>query len=294
MTSIGTTRRLALLGIVLALALPAVLMACGGDEPDADGERAATPRTQATETASTPVTGAATATTAPGAAPTATAAPRATATRAPLLNIGRGSAETDREALVALFNATDGENWARSGNWLSDAPLDEWDGVLFTDDNGRVTVLDLRRNQLSGEIPPELGGLANLESLFLSRNQLSGEIPLELGNLSKLYAFHLDDNQLTGEIPSWLDNLADLSTLGLAGNQLSGEIPPELGSLANLRTLNLSHNQLTGEIPPELGGLANLERLYLNHNQLSGCVPSSLQDQLDMINSNLGGLPFCP
>ena len=51
MTSAGTPRWLALLGIVLALALPAVLIACGGDSPDADGERAtATPRTEATET----------------------------------------------------------------------------------------------------------------------------------------------------------------------------------------------------------------------------------------------------
>ncbi len=47
MTSTGPAGRLALLGIALALALPAVLMACGGgDSPDADRERAATaPRT---------------------------------------------------------------------------------------------------------------------------------------------------------------------------------------------------------------------------------------------------------
>ena len=36
-----------------------------------------------------------------------------------------GSVKTDREALVALYNATDGENWYRSDNWLSDAPLGE-------------------------------------------------------------------------------------------------------------------------------------------------------------------------
>ena len=73
MTSAGTTRWLALLGIVLALALPAVLMACGSDSPDADGERTATPRTEA---ASTPATEAAASTTMPGDAPTATAAHR--------------------------------------------------------------------------------------------------------------------------------------------------------------------------------------------------------------------------
>ena len=84
--------------------------------------------------------------------------------------------ETDRETLVALYNATGGPNWRSNNNWLSDVPISQWEGVT-TDDNGRVTILTLLLNQLSGEIPPELGNLANLESLWLSRNQLSGEIP---------------------------------------------------------------------------------------------------------------------
>ena len=44
-TNRGPTRRLALLGIALALALAAVLTACGGDSPKADGGSAETPRT---------------------------------------------------------------------------------------------------------------------------------------------------------------------------------------------------------------------------------------------------------
>ena len=59
------------------------------------------------------------------------------------------STTTDREALVALYNATDGPNWDSSGNWLSDVPIGEWFGVT-TDDNGRVTELRLGDNQLSG------------------------------------------------------------------------------------------------------------------------------------------------
>ena len=61
---------------------------------------------------------------------TATDAPgTAAATAPPAVS---GSAETDREALVALYNATNGENWFRSDNWLSDAPLGEWYGVNTT------------------------------------------------------------------------------------------------------------------------------------------------------------------
>ena len=132
------------------------------------------------------------------------------------------SPETDREALVARYNATDGPNWNRNDNWLGDVPIGEWSGVS-TDDRGRVTELDLSSNQLSGEMPPELGNLGNLKSMDLSHNRLSGEIPPELGNLANLEWLGLHANRLTGEIPPELGNLANLQELYLGGNQLSGE-----------------------------------------------------------------------
>ena len=82
----------------------------------------------------------------------------------------------DRAVLVELYNATDGANWADNTNWLSDEPMREWHGVT-TDDEGRVAELSLSDNQLTGEIPTELGNLSNLQSLDLGGNQLTGEIP---------------------------------------------------------------------------------------------------------------------
>ena len=46
--------------------------------------------------------------------------------------------------------------------------------------------LYLHNNQLTGEIPPELGDLSNLRWLRLFNNQLTGEIPVELGSLTNL------------------------------------------------------------------------------------------------------------
>ena len=157
------------------------------------------------------------------------------------------SPETDREALVALFHATGGEHWNYNENWLSDAPIGECIGV-FTKE-GRVSQLHIRRNGLSGEIPPELGNLTKLFWLSLRYNELSGEIPAELGNLIKLKALQLDHNKLSGEIPAELGNLFHLEELDLSHNELSGEIPPELGDLVNLRWLELNGNELSGEIP---------------------------------------------
>ena len=186
-----------------------------------------------------------------------------------------GDAATDRAALVALYNATDGANWHNNGNWLSNAPMGVWHGVT-TDSDGRVTHLDLQRNQLTGEIPAELGSLTNLTDLRLTFNQLTGEIPAELGSLTNLERLGLYDNRLTGGIPAELGSLTNLEGLSLSGNQLTGGIPAEFGSLTNLESLDLSFNQLTGEIPAEFGSLTNLIELGLNDNQLTGEIPAWL------------------
>ena len=70
---------------------------------------------------------------------------------------------------------------------------------------------------MTGEIPGELGGLANLQTLNLYGNQLTGEIPGELGGLANLQTLWLSGNQLTGCIPQNLRRIEtnDLSQLGL-------------------------------------------------------------------------------
>ena len=83
------------------------------------------------------------------------------------------SAAVDRDVLVTLYHATDGDNWLKNDNWLTGAPLDQWHGVA-TDEDGRVTELDLTQNELSGKIPPELANLSNLKELYFDQNQLSG------------------------------------------------------------------------------------------------------------------------
>ena len=175
------------------------------------------------------------------------------------------TAESDRAALVALYHATNGPNWKQNRGWLSAAPIGEWFGVT-SDQNGRVSGLNLNGNWLSGEIPPELGNLSYLQHLFLSRNQLIGEIPAELGDLSNLVF------------------------LTLSANQLSGEIPPELGKPSYLTILYLSQNQLNGNIPPQLGNLSFLRYLVIEENQLTGCIPSGLRQIQDI---RFVGLPFC-
>ncbi len=138
----------------------------------------------------------------------------------------------DRAVLVQVHTATGGANWTDDTNWLSVDLTREWYGVT-NDANGRTNGLFLTDNQLTGQIPSELGSLTNLESLYLNYNQLTGEIPSELGRLTNLTALRLDGNQLTGEIPAELSHLTNLTVLRLAGNQLTGCVPDGLQDVAD-------------------------------------------------------------
>ena len=182
-----------------------------------------------------------------------------------------------RAALVAFYKATNGDNWTDNTNWLSELPLHRWKGVV-TNDSFRVTRIILEKNHLSGELPPELSDLTELESLRLKRNRLTGTIPSVLGGMDSLRRVDLTDNQLTGEIPAELGNAVSLSRLLLDNNQLTGEIPAELGNAVKLNWLQLGNNQLTGEIPPELGRVSSLLRLHLYSNRLTGEIPPELGD----------------
>ena len=200
-------------------------------------------------------------------------------------------AVSERQALEALYEATDGPNWVNNENWLTDAPLGEWFGVT-TNLEGRVVSLEMSywdrdarqwiSNNLSGPIPPELGYLTSLEYLQFFANNLTGPIPPELGKLANLTTLDFNANDLSGSIPPELEGLTKLTSLNLNSNDLSGPIPRWLGGLANLTLLWLASNQLTGPIPPELGNLVNLRSLSLNDNNLTGEIPDSFL-QLDML-----------
>ncbi len=216
--------------------------------------------------------------------------------------------QQERDALVALYNSTDGDNWDGNANWNAGDPcIDLWNGVGCNNE-GNVTGLYLSWNNLTGNIPAEIGNLAMLTDLSLSFNNLEGSIPAEIGDLEMLTILSLGwnnftgsipgeignltsleylnlngdgtipENKLTGSIPAEIGNITSLMSLDLGWNSLTGTIPTEIKNLTSLDLLNLERNQLTGSIPTEIGYLINLKQLYLHNNHLSGEIPSTIMD----------------
>jgi Leucine-rich repeat (LRR) protein len=191
------------------------------------------------------------------------------------------------EALVALYNSTDGANWLLNDDWnVTNTPCSWW-GITCS--AGHVTEISLGYNNFNGTIPNQLGNLSQLTTLSLNGNQLTGSIPAELGNLSQLTTLDLSWNDLTGSIPAELGNLSQLTTLDLNYNQLTGAIPTELGNLTQLTTLDLSGNDLTGSIPAELGNLTQLTTLDLSGNDLTGSIPAELGNLSQLTTLDLSG-----
>ncbi len=185
-----------------------------------------------------------------------------------------GVREAECQALVDLYNKTDGANWTTNTGWNTTQLVSTWHGVVVL--NGQVTQLSIPQNSLSGTIP-DLSGLTSLENLSLAGNSLDGTIPAWLGNLTSLQTLYLWGNELTGGIPDLLGNLTSLETLYLNNNMLTGGIP-DLSGLTSLENLSLARNSLDGTIPDSLGDLTSLKNLYLNHNSLDGSIPASLEN----------------
>ncbi len=239
-----------------------------------------------------------------------------------------GVTSNDSLQLVALYEATNGDEWVDNTAWL-EGPISEWYGISLNEENCSIQKINLPNNNLSGIITdlylPNLErlnlygnqlsdsipdfNLPSLEFLDLRSNQLSGSIPnFDLPNLEYLY---LRQNALTGEIPNF--DLPSLEYLDLKANQLSGSIPNF--DLPNLKQLFLHDNMLTGEIPnfdlPNLLNidlknnllsgeipnfdLPNLVRLYLQENILSGEIPNfnlaNLQELYLNGNELMGVIP---
>lgn len=136
-----------------------------------------------------------------------------------------------------------------------------------------LLLLDLADNSLSGVIPP---GVMSLSSLSIyadfSNNNLTGELPSEVGKLNNLGELRLHGNRLSGSIPPSLGSCEMLESLFMQDNLFGGSIPSSLSSLKGIKVLNLSNNQLSGQIPEFLEDL-NFTSLDLSFNDFEGVLP---------------------
>ena len=181
---------------------------------------------------------------------------------------------SERDALIAFYQSTNGPAWTDRTNWLGAVGTEcTWFGVTCDETQSNVVNLALQDNHLDGTLPSAIRNLTKLKDLIVFSNELRGELPAELGELADLERIFATNNHFTGTIPASFSGLKTIATLQLDENELSGPLPQHLGQLADLRILDLGQNRLTGAIPDQLRNLTKLEQFYVNGNQLTGSVP---------------------
>jgi hypothetical protein len=202
--------------------------------------------------------------------------------------------------LNEIFKETGGDFWYNNTGWLSnDTSYCSWFGITC-DDDGSVTRLDLRNNNLTGSFPDFwITALLHIQSLDFGKNRLSGIIEYYwFSSTPMLSHIDLSENYLSGEAemlfspateyvnfshnrftsvsrmhefkPSYITvQSVDLSYNSVGQNltEIFSDLPPKINEL------DFSNNNILGTIPRSLPKLDYLTRLTLARNQLSGKLP---------------------
>ena len=184
------------------------------------------------------------------------------------------SRQLDSLALVAVYNASDGPNWAKN-TWDLTKPMSTWPAVTLTD--GRVTALKLTTSGVITKewtLPDEISDLTELTDLRISSNKLTGDLPETLYDLEKLENLYFQNDNLTGIISPKIGQLTELTQLYVDRNaKMIGSIPKEIGNLKKLARINISQTGIGGEIPVELGQCDALLQFMAFKTNLIGTLP---------------------
>ncbi|GJN29704.1 hypothetical protein PR202_gb17955 [Eleusine coracana subsp. coracana] len=141
-----------------------------------------------------------------------------------------------------------------------------------------MEVIDLSKNFFSGLLPDCWRKVSRLRTidfsiLSLRDNNLSGNLPTSLHSCAALIILDLAFNNLSGDLSAWIGgSQQSLIVLSLRSNQFFGEIPEQLSQLHALQMLDLAKNNLSGPLPHSLGNLTAM-RLDNDIQAYTGAYP---------------------
>ncbi|RWR86453.1 putative LRR receptor-like serine/threonine-protein kinase isoform X2 [Cinnamomum micranthum f. kanehirae] len=156
-----------------------------------------------------------------------------------------------------------------------------------------ITTIELKGQNLTGELPEEFADLTFLQDLDLTLNSLNGSIPPRWATLPLVHLSILG-NRVTGKIPKEFGNISTLKSLILEDNHLGGPFPPELGNLSRLEEFFASSNNFSGPLPETFGKLTSLQKFLIDSNPISGNIPDFIGNwtqitRLDMRGTSMEG-----
>jgi Leucine-rich repeat (LRR) protein len=210
----------------------------------------------------------------------------------------------ENEALRSFYDNLGGPNWHNSYGWLDDATRHcQWFGISCNE-NGLVTKIELRSNNIVGKgyqvFYTLVGALKELKVLNVANNTLTGEVLSGyIPTFMKLEHIDLSNNGLSGHA----DLTLPLSTLYV---NFSHNLLSSIGfkrfnaAYETLKVVDLSNNNISQDasklffnIPP------NIQELILSNNFINGNLPDSFElknvIRFAMANNKIEGtIPYFP
>uniref|UniRef100_A0A0D9Y3K7 non-specific serine/threonine protein kinase n=1 Tax=Oryza glumipatula TaxID=40148 RepID=A0A0D9Y3K7_9ORYZ len=121
---------------------------------------------------------------------------------------------------------------------------------------GALQVLNLKQNQLHGELPHYFNESCTLEALDFSDNRIEGNLPRSLASCRKLEVLDIQNNHIADSFPCWMSALPRLQVLVLKSNKFFGQVAPSVGEdssceFPSLRILDLASNKFSGTLSEE-------------------------------------------
>lgn len=221
---------------------------------------------------------------------------------------------TECQALVELYDATEGDAWVGHVGWLTSTSPCSWQGI--TCNSGHITHIDLTDNNMIGKLPGAIQKLSKLQMLNLSYNQLThlpdsfgqltslkelylytnklASLPDSFGNLKSLSYLDMYDNGIK-KLPKSFANLTSIAYIDLYGNKLE-ELPEDIGKLQALRFLGLANNRIK-KLPAGITQLPNLTELRLDNNcLLTDQISDVIETYIDSVDNlwRLSQQKTCP
>ncbi|KAM7528626.1 hypothetical protein LguiB_032036 [Lonicera macranthoides] len=150
---------------------------------------------------------------------------------------------------ISICNASYLEVLDMSNNSLSGSM--PWCLIGWSDKT--LGVLNLGKNQLSGNISGIFQETCGLKTLDLHENLLEGNVPESLANCTELEVLNLGHNRINDTFPCFLSNSSNLHVLVLRSNMFHGGIhcPGVNQSWPNLQIIDIASNYFTGHLVPK-------------------------------------------
>eukprot|EP00439_Symbiodinium_sp_Y106_P028524 s4933_g3.t1 len=165
-----------------------------------------------------------------------------------------------------------------------------WHAVQCDSDRCRVKSLDLSGWNLTGELPAEIGGLAELENLDLGENRkLRGDLSV-LAKLLHLKMLILTTTQIGGDL-GCLSRMEQMRVLELEDTPMDGTLEA-LRNMHHLTHLRLGDTRIGGDLVP-LAPMELMEVLSLGDTQIQGTLEAlakmTRMTHLYLYNTRIGG-----